>query len=487
MSSPVVTRFAPSPTGYLHIGGARTALFNWLYARHTGGKFLLRIEDTDRERSTQGATQAILDGLAWLGLQWDGEVVNQFQRSARHAEIARELLAKGKAYNCYLTPAELDAMRASIQAERDLAKREGRAPLGPQTIESPWRDKEPSEAPENVKPSIRLKTLREGETVVDDVVQGRVVFQNSQLDDLIILRSDGTPVYNLAVVVDDHDMGVTHVVRGNDHLNNAARQIQIYRAMGWEMPVFAHLPLIHGEDGAKLSKRHGAQGVEEFRAMGYLPAALRNYLARLGWSHGDDEIFSTEQAIAWFDIEDINRSAARFDFKKLADLNGHYIRAAPTAELLARLREVLQSVEGGKDVAGRFAKVGWERLEAALPSLQERAKTLLELIDGAGYLIAERPLRMDDKAAKLLDAASRQVLAATAAALDPIVDWSPAALEDAVRRVAERHGMKLGQVAQPLRAALTGRSVSPPIFDVMGVLGRHETVARIRDQAAGTS
>ena len=323
--------------------------------------------------------------------------------------------------------------------------------------------------------------------MVDDVVQGRVVFQNSQLDDLIILRSDGTPVYNLAVVVDDHDMGVTHVVRGNDHLNNAARQIQIYRAMGWEMPVFAHLPLIHGEDGAKLSKRHGAQGVEEFRAMGYLPAALRNYLARLGWSHGDDEIFSTEQAIAWFDIEDINRSAARFDFKKLADLNGHYIRAAPTAELLARLREVLQSVEGGKDVAGRFAKVGWERLEAALPSLQERAKTLLELIDGAGYLIAERPLRMDDKAAKLLDAASRQVLAATAAALDPIVDWSPAALEDAVRRVAERHGMKLGQVAQPLRAALTGRSVSPPIFDVMGVLGRHETVARIRDQAAGTS
>lgn len=482
MSSPVVTRFAPSPTGYLHIGGGRTALFNWLYARHTGGKFLLRIEDTDRERSTEGATKAILDGLAWLGLQWDGEVVHQFQRSARHAEIAKELLARGKAYNCYLTPAELDAMRAAIQTERDLAKKEGRPPAGPQTIESPWRDRDPAEAPENVRPSIRLKTLREGQTIVDDVVQGRVVFQNNQLDDLIILRSDGTPVYNLAVVVDDHDMGVTHVVRGNDHLNNAARQTQIYRAMGWDVPVFAHLPLIHGEDGAKLSKRHGAQGVEEFRAMGYLPAALRNYLARLGWSHGDDEIFSTDQAIGWFDINDINKSAARFDFKKLADLNGNYIRATPTGELLVRIREMLDSTDGGRQVAGRFEKVGWNRLEAALPSLKERAKTLLDLIDGAGYLVADRPLPIDEKAAKLLDQPNRQVLAATAAAIGAVTEWSAATLEDAVRRLADGRGMKLGQVAQPIRAALTGRSVSPPIFDVMSVLGREETLARIRDQ-----
>ena len=313
MKKPVVTRFAPSPTGYLHIGGARTALFCWLYARHTGGKFMLRIEDTDRERSTEAATQAILDGLAWLGLEWDDQTVFQSHRSARHAEVAREMLARGQAYQCFLSPDELGAMQAAIEAERKLAKAEGRPPKGPQRVESPWRDRDPKEAPAGVKPVIRLKAPRAGETVIEDQVKGRVVVQNAQLDDMIILRSDGTPTYNLAVVVDDHDMGVTHVIRGDDHLNNASRQTLIYKAMGWDVPVFAHVPLIHGPDGAKLSKRHGAQGVEEYRAMGYMPAALRNYLARLGWSHGDAEIFSTEQMIEWFDIEDLNKSAARFD------------------------------------------------------------------------------------------------------------------------------------------------------------------------------
>jgi glutamyl-tRNA synthetase len=484
MTKPVVTRFAPSPTGFLHIGGARTALFNWLYAKHTGGQFLLRIEDTDRERSTEAATRAIIEGLDWLGLGWDGQVTYQHGRSSRHAEVARELLAKGKAYNCYLTTAELEAMRAAIQAERALAKKEGRPPRGPQTIESPWRDRDPREAPAGVKPSIRLKTPREGQTVVDDVVQGRVVFQNNQLDDLIILRSDGTPVYNLAVVVDDHDMGVTHVVRGNDHLNNAARQTQIYLAMGWDVPVFGHVPLIHGEDGSKLSKRHGAQGVEEFRAMGYLPDALRNYLARLGWSHGDDEIFSTDQAIAWFDIADINKSAARFDFKKLADLNGHYIRAATPAELMPRIREVLSSIESGNALAARFEAAGWDRLEAALPSLKERAKTLRDLIDGAGYVIATRPIELDAKAKGLLDPASRALLGGLAQTIETVSTWSAAELETAVRAFADAKGAKLGQIAQPLRAALTGRTVSPPVFDVMAVLGREESLARIRDEAA---
>ena len=482
MSRPVVTRFAPSPTGYLHIGGGRTALFNWLYARHTGGKFLLRIEDTDRERSTEAATRAIIEGLRWLELDWDGEVVHQAARSDRHAEVARELLARGKAYNCYLTPAELEAMRAAITAERELAKTEGRPPRGPQTIESPWRARDPAEAPAGVKPSIRLKTARDGETVVDDVVQGRVVFKNSQLDDLIILRSDGTPVYNLAVVVDDHDMGVTHIVRGNDHLNNAARQTQIYRAMGWDVPVFAHVPLIHGEDGAKLSKRHGAQGVEEFRAMGYLPAALRNYLARLGWSHGDDELFSTAQATSWFDIVDINRSAARFDFKKLADLNSHYIRAADTGELVRRIKDVLATMPDGAAITDRLDTIGWHRLEAALPSLKERAKTLLELIDGARYLTLTRPLPLDAKASAALDPSTRSLLGEVLEAIEPVSPWSAPALEAAVRALAEANGIKLGQAAQPLRAALTGRTVSPPVFDVMAALGREETLARIRDQ-----
>jgi len=484
MTKPVVTRFAPSPTGYLHIGGARTALFNWLYAKHTGGTFLLRIEDTDRERSTEAATRAIIDGLGWLGLQWDGDIVYQFARAGRHAEVAREMLARGQAYNCYMSADELKAMQDAIAAERDLARQEKRAPRGPQKVMSPWRDRDPAEAPAGLKPTIRLKAPREGETVIDDKVQGRVVIKNDQLDDMIILRSDGTPVYNHAVVVDDHDMGVTHVIRGNDHLNNAARQTLIYKAMGWDVPVFAHVPLIHGPDGAKLSKRHGAQGVEEYRAMGYLPAALRNYLVRLGWSHGDDEIFSTEQAIGWFEIADVNKSAARFDFAKLADLNGHYIRQTPPAELAVAIRGLLPHLPDGAARSARFEAVGWDRLEAAIPSLRERAKTLLELLEGTAYLTTERPLQLEPKAAALIDGAARDILAATAEALAAEPDWSVDALETAIRSLADAKGLKLGQMAQPLRAALTGRTVSPPVFDVMAVLGRDETLARIRDQSS---
>jgi glutamyl-tRNA synthetase len=483
MTKPVVTRFAPSPTGYLHIGGARTALFNWLYARHTGGKFLLRIEDTDRERSTEGAIEAILDGLKWLELHWDGEPLYQFARAARHRAVAEELLAAGNAYRCYLTPAELEAMHEAIAAERELARQEKRPPKGPQTIQSPWRDRDPEMAPAGVKPVLRLRAPREGETEVDDKVQGRVVVQNSQLDDMVILRSDGTPTYNFAVVVDDLDMGVTHVIRGVDHLTNAARQVQIYSAMGWEVPVFAHVPLIHGPDGAKLSKRHGALGIEAYRAMGYLPAGLRNYLARLGWSHGDDEIFSTEQMVAWFDIDDINKSPGRLDFAKLADVNSHYIRQAGVDELLRRLQDYLAEAEDGPRLTAAIDRVGWDRLAKALPTLRERAKTLKDLIDGAGYLLAQRPLTLDDRAAALLDAEGRASLAKLLTRLDAAPDWEVPTLESLVRAFADQTGQKLGKVAQPLRAALTGRLASPPVFDVMAVLGREEALARVRDQA----
>jgi glutamyl-tRNA synthetase len=483
MSKTVVTRFAPSPTGYLHIGGARTALFNWLYARHTGGKMLLRIEDTDRERSTEPAIGAILDGLRWLGLEWDGEPLYQFARAARHREVAEALLAAGKAYRCYLTPAELEKMHQAIAAERELAKKEKRPPNGPQAIQSPWRDRDPKLAPAGVKPVLRLKAPHQGETEVEDKVQGRIVVQNSQLDDMVILRSDGTPTYNFAVVVDDHDMAITHVIRGVDHLTNAARQVQIYKAMGWEVPVFAHVPLIHGPDGAKLSKRHGALGIEAYRAMGYLPAGLRNYLVRLGWSHGDAEIFSTEQAIEWFDIGDINKSPGRLDFAKLADVNSHYIRQASDTDLIRHVRELLPHLDNGAEIAAKFEKAGWDRLAAALPTLKERAKTLLDLIEGAAYLTAQRPIALDDKAAKLLDAEARATLAKALPQLEATTDWKVPALEAAVRGFAEATGQKLGKVAQPLRAALTGRSVSPPVFDVMAVLGREEALARIRDQA----
>ena len=471
MAKPVITRFAPSPTGYLHIGGARTALFNWLYARHTGGKFLLRIEDTDRERSTQAAIKAILDGLKWLELDWDGEPIYQFPRAQRHREVADELLAAGHAYRCYASPEELAQMR-------EAARKAGRSRL----YDGRWRDRDPAEAPPHVKPVIRLKAPLAGETVIEDRVQGRVVWQNGDLDDMIIVRSDGTPVYNFAVVVDDHDMGVTHVIRGVDHLTNAARQVQLYRAMDWEVPVFAHVPLIHGPDGAKLSKRHGALGIEAYRAMGFLPAGLRNYLVRLGWSHGDAEIFSTEQAIAWFDIDDINKSPARLDFAKLADVNAHYIRQASEDELLRRLKDVLPELDHGPEIAARIEEVGWARLAKALPTLKGRAKTLKELVDGAGYVMAARPLTMDGKAAKVLDGEARARLAELLAQLAAAPDWEASVLEAMVRGYAERSGQKLGSIAQPLRAALTGGTVSPPVFDVMAVLGREETLARLRDQ-----
>ena len=469
----VVTRFAPSPTGTLHIGGARTALFNWLYARHTGGKFLLRIEDTDRERSKPEHVQAILDSLKWLELDWDGEPLFQFARADRHRDVVQQLLAEGNAYNCYLSQDDLAAMRAKAEAEKR-----------PLIVESPWRDADPKTAPAGVKPAIRLKTARTGETVVDDQVQGRVVVPNKDLDDMIILRSDGAPTYNFAVVVDDHDMGVTNVIRGVDHLTNTARQTQVYNAMGWALPNFAHIPLVHGPDGAKLSKRHGAQGADEYRAMGYLPAALRNYLARLGWSHGDAEVFSTEQAVAWFDVADVGKSPARFDFAKLADLNGQYIRKATDTELMMRIRDFLPHAEGGPALQAGFEAVGWDKLAAALPSLKERAKTLPELVDGARYIVAQRPLQLDDKAAKLLDADAKVVLGKLAVLFDAAPDWKAGTLEQVVRDFAEAGDLKLGKVAQPLRASLTGRAVSPPVFDVMAVLGKTESLARIRDQAA---
>jgi len=473
MSETVITRFAPSPTGYLHIGGARTALFNWLYAKAKGGKMLLRIEDTDQARSTEGAILAILDGLRWLGLDWDGEPVYQLSRAERHREIAEQLLSEGKAYRCYASPEELQAMREKARAE-------GRAP----GYDGTWRDRDHSEAPEGVTPAIRFKAPREGETVIEDRVQGRVVFPNKDLDDLIILRSDGSPTYNLSVVVDDHDMGITHVIRGDDHLTNAARQTQIFKALGWETPIYAHVPLIHGPDGAKLSKRHGALGVEAYREMGYLPVALRNYLVRLGWSHGDAEIISREEMIAWFDLDSIGRSAARFDFVKLENLNGHYLRAMPDAEIVEQLKALIPDLPDGGALAARIGADGWGKLERAMPGLKERAKTLIELIDNAGYLFAERPLAVDDKAKKQLDESGRQTLAALLPKLKDVEPWTPEALEVCVRTFAEATDRKLGKVAQPLRAALTGRATSPGIFDVLEVLGREEALGRIADQTA---
>jgi glutamyl-tRNA synthetase len=471
MSEKVITRFAPSPTGYLHIGGARTALFNWLYAKHTGGRMLLRIEDTDRARSTEGAILAILDGLRWLELDWDGEPVYQFTRAERHREVAEQLLAQGNAYRCYASPEELQAMRERARAE-------GRAP----GYDGTWRHRDPADAPVGIEPAIRFKAPREGETVIEDRVQGRVVFANKDLDDLVILRSDGTPTYNLSVVVDDHDMEITHVIRGDDHLTNAARQTQIFKALGWATPVYAHVPLIHGPDGAKLSKRHGALGVEAYRAMGYLPAALRNYLVRLGWSHGDDEIMSTEQMIEWFDLEAIGRSAARFDFAKLENLNGHYLRNTTDGEILARLKALIPELPDGAALSARIGKDGWQTLERAMPGLKERATTLVELLDNAAFLFAKRPLQVDELALKLLDPAAREMLAALVPVLAKVEPWAHDKIEAAVKSFAEETGRKLGKVAQPLRAALTGRSISPGIFDVLEVLGREESLARIGDQ-----
>ena len=474
-TSPVVTRFAPSPTGFLHIGGARTALFNWLYARSRGGKMLLRIEDTDRQRSTDAAIAAILDGLSWLGLDWDGEPVSQYSRVERHREVVEQLLAAGKAYRCYATPDELTEMRERARAEGRPPRYDGR-----------WRDRDPSEAPAGVKPAIRLRSPQEGETVVDDRVQGRVVWQNKDLDDFVLLRSDGNPTYMHAVVVDNHDMGITHIIRGDDHLTNAARQVQIYQAMGWEVPVMAHIPLIHGPDGAKLSKRHGALGVDAYRAMGYMPAAMRNYLVRLGWSHGDDEVFSTGQMLEWFDLDAIGRAPARFDFAKLENLNGIYMRSTPDDELMRVLEESLPHLPAGADFAEGLDDSAMGRLRDALPGLKERAKTLLELIDGARFLFVERPLDLDDKAAGILAGEGRAILAGLLPHLEAVEDWSAATTEAAVRSYVEAAGVKLGAAAQPLRAALTGRGTSPGIFDVLAVLGRDESLARIRDQVDAT-
>ncbi|TAJ86904.1 MAG: glutamate--tRNA ligase [Reyranella sp.] len=465
----VVTRFAPSPTGYLHIGGARTALFNWLFARHHGGKYLLRIEDTDRARSTEPAIAAILDGLSWLGLPWDGEVTYQFSRAARHAEVALEMLAKGHAYHCYASPQELDEMRAAQKAAGKPMRYDGR-----------WRERDPKEAPAGVMPVVRLKAPQIGQTVIKDAVQGEVTVENAQLDDMILLRADGTPTYMLAVVVDDHDMGVTHVIRGDDHLNNAFRQLQIIRAMGWPEPVYAHIPLIHGPDGAKLSKRHGALGVDAYRDMGFLPAALRNYLLRLGWGHGDDEIISTAQAIEWFDLDGVGRSASRFDMAKLTNLNAHYLRETPDAELLPLVLPRIEEKLGTVDAAGR------ERIVRGLSGVKQRARTLIELADSlVFYARAGAPPIADDKARALLTPDARAVMAKLAPALEPQAsDWSEKALEEAVREFAEANGLKLGQVAQPLRVALTGSTASPGIFEVLAVLGPAESKVRLLAAAA---
>ena len=466
----VVTRFAPSPTGYLHIGGARTALFNWLYARRTGGSFLLRIEDTDRQRSTQAAIDAIIDGLSWLGLAWDGEVVHQFARATRHAEVARQLLAEGKAYNCYCTPAELEAMREAQRAQGLPMRYDGR-----------WRDRDPAEAPKDATPVIRLKMPRSGETTVIDRVQGEVKVANEQLDDMVLLRADGTPVYMLSVVVDDHDMDITHVIRGDDHLTNTFRQVQLYDALGWAKPEFAHVPMIHGPDGSKLSKRHGALGAEAYREMGYLPEALRNYLLRLGWAHGNAEIISTEEAIGWFDLEGVGRSPSRFDLAKLNNLNGHYIRAAENKRLaglvLPRVAKRLGAPPNGAAEA---------RLGDGMDGLKARAETLEELADNAMFYARSRPIPLDEKASKLLTPVARGHLSDLLGRLDK-VEWTSAALEELVRSYAETAGLKLGQIAQPLRAALTGSTVSPGVFEVMAVLGRDEVLGRLADAGNGPS
>jgi glutamyl-tRNA synthetase len=469
----IVTRFAPSPTGFLHIGGGRTALFNWLFAHHNAGTMLLRVEDTDRERSTKAAIDAIIDGLTWLDLDWNGDIVFQFSRAARHREIAEQLLTEGKAYHCYASPEELTAMR-------EAARREGRSRL----YDGRWRDRDPSEAPAGVKPVIRLKAPQTGETAIEDRVQGRVVWQNTDLDDLVLLRSDGTPTYMLAVVVDDHDMGVTHIIRGDDHLTNGARQKHIYDALGWSVPEMAHIPLIHGPDGSKLSKRHGALGVDAYRAMGYLPAAMRNYLVRLGWSHGDQEIFTTEEMIAAFDLAHIGRSPARFDFGKLESLNGHYIRSTSDPDLVSALESLLPHIEGSDVLAAKLSPSLRAQLAAAMPGLKDRAKTLVELFEASRFVWADRPLMLNEQAQALLTPEARGTIAALLPELETLPEWQPEAIETVVRGYAERASQKLGSVAQPLRAALTGKTTSPPIFDVLGVLGRDESLARLRDQTA---
>jgi glutamyl-tRNA synthetase len=467
----IVCRFAPSPTGFLHIGGARTALFNWLFARHHGGIFRLRIEDTDRQRSTQAAIDAIIDSLKWLGLEWDDDIVFQFARAPRHAEVARQLLAEGKAYHCYCSPEELQAMREAQRAQGLPMRYDGR-----------WRDRDPAEAPAGIPPVIRLKAPQSGETVVQDRVQGEVRIANAQLDDMVLLRADGTPTYMLSVVVDDHDMGITHVIRGDDHLTNTFRQLQLYNAMNWPAPEFAHVPMIHGPDGAKLSKRHGAVGLEAYRDMGYLPEAMRNYLLRLGWGHGDAEIIDTAQAIEWFDLDGIGRSPSRFDMVKLDNLNGHYLRAADNDRLIELLLPRLE-MRLGRAVD----ELGLARLRRGMDGLKLRAKTLEELADNALFYVRARPLPIDQKAAALLTPAAREVLRDNVAALAGLGEWTAARLEEADRAFATQRSLKVGQIAQPKRAALTGATTSPGVYEVMEVLGREESLARLADQLAAGS
>jgi glutamyl-tRNA synthetase len=463
--TPVVTRFAPSPTGYLHIGGARTALFNWLYARGRGGKFLLRIEDTDRARSTPEATAAIYDAMDWLGLDYDGEPVSQYERAPRHVEVAEAMLAAGTAYKCFSTQDEIEAFREAARAE-------GRSTL----FQSPWRDADPATHPD-APYVIRVKAPREGETVIADAVQGNVRFGNDQLDDMICLRSDGSPTYMLAVVVDDHDMGVTHVIRGDDHLNNAARQKMVYDAMGWDVPVFAHIPLIHGPDGKKLSKRHGAAGVEEYRALGYPASAMRNYLARLGWSHGDDEVFTDDQAREWFDIEGIGKGAARLDFKKLDHVSGQHIAMTEPAELISQLQDFLDATSQPK-----LTEKQVNGLMEALPFTRTGAKTLPQLLEKSNFILTERPIEREEKAAANLDDVSRGILAELTPQLQT-ASWNREELETILNASAETHGIKFGKLAAPLRAALAGRTATPSVFDMMLVLGRDETIARL-DEAS---
>jgi len=465
MANPVVTRFAPSPTGFLHIGGARTALFNWLYARGRGGKFLLRIEDTDRARSTPEATQAILDGMAWLGLDYDGEVISQYERGDRHRDVALDMLEQGTAYKCFSTQEE-------IQAFRETARAEGRSTL----FQSPWRDADPATHPD-APYVVRLKAPRDGSTVIHDEVQGDVTIRNDQLDDMVLLRSDGSPVYMLAVAVDDHDMGVTHVIRGDDHLNNAARQMLVYHAMGWPLPTYAHIPLIHGPDGKKLSKRHGALGVDEYQAMGYPAAGMRNYLARLGWSHGDDEFFTDTQARDWFSLDGIGKSPARFDFKKLESLCGQHIAATEDAALLQELQGFLTTT-----ARAPLSEEKKALMEKGMYCVKERAKTFPELLDKAEFILADRPIQADEKAAKALDSVSCGILSELTPHLQN-ANWTREDLEACAMSVAERHDMKFGKLAGPLRAALAGRSATPSVFDMMLVLGQEETIARLTDAA----
>ncbi|MCH8201895.1 MAG: glutamate--tRNA ligase [Proteobacteria bacterium] len=464
---PVVTRFAPSPSGFLHIGGARTALFNWLFTRHHGGQFRLRIEDTDRARSSDEAIAAIIDGLTWLGLDWDDEVFYQSSQQARHAEVAADLLAAGKAYKCFATPEQLKDMREAQKAAGQPIRYDGR-----------WRDRDPDEAPQGAPFVVRLRAPQNGQTVIDDKVQGKVVVKNDQLDDMVLLRSDGTPTYMLSVVVDDHDMGITHIIRGDDHLSNAFRQRALYDALGWAAPSFAHIPLIHGADGAKLSKRHGALGVEAYREMGYLPAALRNYLLRLGWGHGDAEIISADEAVKLFSLEGVGKGPARFDFKKLDALNAHYMRHGDPAATVSAAAPFFET-KLGRPLDGDQRAL----LETALPLLSERAKTLRDLVSGGGFLFAERPIEPDEKAQEVLTDEARKILARLVPQLEALERWDAETLGQAIGAFAETEGLKLGSIGPAVRGALTGGTASPGIFEVLALLGRTESLARLRDQA----